>query len=122
MAAAQAEAVSLGQNHGQALLPNWNRMQGCSVLDVSEVVLKARGQELGYWPVRSQEVRGHSLGSGGRGRSAPQAERVGGGKTVPWSQSSGLRSCPQPAPLRRPPGPLSRAPGSAPSTCGISPQ
>lgn len=116
-----AEVVSWGQNHQQALPPTQNSMQGCSVLDVSEVVLKAGGRELRVLAkVRGQEVGGHSLGSGGREGSAPRGQRVAGGKTVPWGQSSGLGSRPPPAPLPRPPGPPSRAPGSAPSTGGIS--
>lgn len=51
MAKGGAEAVSLGQNHGQALPPTRNSIQGCSVLDVSEV--KSSRPEvgnLGYWP------------------------------------------------------------------------
>ena len=121
MAKGGAEALSLGQNHGQALPPTRNSMQGCSVLDVSEVVLKAGGWKLRVLAkVRGQEVGGHSLESGGREGSAPRGQRVAGGKTVPWGLSSGLGSRPRPAPLPRPPGPPSRAPGSAPSTGGIS--
>lgn len=70
--------------------------------------------------VRGQEVGGCSQTPGGRDGSFPQCQRAVGGQTVLQSQSSGLGSCPQPAPLRRPPGPLSRAPGSAPSTVGTS--
>ena len=121
MAEGGAEAVSSGQNHRQAPPPTQNSMQGCSVLDVSEVVLKAGGRKLRVLAkVRGQEVGGHSLGSGGREESTPRGQRVAGGKTVPWGQNSGLGSCPRPAPLPRPPGPPSRAPGSAPSTGGIS--
>ena len=79
MAEGGAEAVSLGQRHRQAPPPTRNSMQGCSVLDVSEVVLKAGGRKLRVLAkVRGQEVGGHSLGSGGqRGEHSSGSE--GGG-------------------------------------------